>query len=312
VIPAISETFGGVDLQLGHLRTLAAVVRHGSFSQAAVHLGLTQPAVSMQIQHLEAQTGLRLLERLGRRVRPTAAGTVLLEHAERATGELERALERLHGLRGQVTGRVRLGTGSAISMYVLPPLLRALQRRSPAVELMVVTGTAAEIDEAVVGHDLDVGVVALPVHRHELAVEPFLTDELVAIGSPRRWRARGPVDAPALAAERLILDQQGAASRRLVDAWFDAQGVKPAVPLELANSEAAKVLAADALGVAIAPFYSVRREVAARRLVVRRLSPRLGYPLARVRRRDRPPGAALDAVLAALDEVRRGLERAAR
>lgn len=298
-----------MEMQLGHLRTLQAVARFGSFSQAGAHLKLTQPAVSMQIRQLEDGLGVRLLERRGRRVRPTAAGTLLLEHADRALGELARAVERLHALRGVVAGPVRLGTGSAISMYLLPPLLRALRGSHPAVELIVTTGTAADVTRAVAEADLDIGVVSLPVRRRELVVTPFVTDEFVAIAAPRHWRSRAPIDAVALKKEGLILDQQGTMSRRLVDAWLRRRGGPPTVPAELGNTEATKELVSAGLGVSIASWFSVRREVANGRLVFRPLQPALSYPLGVVRRRDPAPPAPLAAVLAALDTVRRSLDR---
>lgn len=165
------------------------MARFGSFSRAALHLRLTQPAVSMQVRQLEDELDTRLLERAGPRVRPTAAGALLLEHAERALGELARGVERVRALRGVVAGRVRLGTGTAISMYLLPPLLRTLRARWPAVDLVVTTGTAVDVVRAVAEADHDLGVVGLPVRRRELVVEPFVTEEFVAIAGARHWRA---------------------------------------------------------------------------------------------------------------------------
>ena len=94
-----------------------------------------------------------------------------------------------------------------------------------------------------------------------------------------------------------------------MDAWLHRRGVAPTIPAELGNSEATKELVSAGLGVAIASWFSVRREVAAGRLVYRGLRPALSYPLGIVRRRDPAPSPALQAVLAALDTVRRGLER---
>jgi DNA-binding transcriptional LysR family regulator len=297
-----------MEMSLDHLRALQAVARFGSFSRAAVHLRLSQPAVSMQIRQLEDGLGARLLERAGPRVRPTAAGWLLLEHAERALDELARGVERVHGLRGVVAGPVRLGTGTAISMYLLPPLLRMLRARHPSVDLVVTTGTSPDVVRAVAEADLDVGVVSLPVQRRELVVAPFVTDEFVAIAAPRHWRTRAPLDAAALQDERLLLDQPGATSRRLADAWLRRQGVAPTIAAALSNTEATKELVRAGLGVSIASWFSVRREVAARRLACRRLRPTLPYPIAVVRRRVPAPAPPLQAVLNALDAVRRGLD----
>src|SRR5258705_10650101 len=181
-----------MDLQIVHLRTLQAIARHGSFSRAAQALNLTQPAVSMQVRHLERALGLPLLERVGKRAFPARAGEVLLAHADRALRELEAGVERVQELRGVVAGRVRLGTSASISIYLLPPALRRFRARYPETEVVIVTGNAAEITRAVVANALDVGIVSLPVRDRELAVSPFFRDELVAI-APMEWGApKGP------------------------------------------------------------------------------------------------------------------------
>ena len=182
-----------MDLQVTHLRTLQAIARHGSFSRAAQALNLTQPAVSMQVRHLEQALGLSLLERVGKRAFPTRAGELLLAHADRALRELEAGVERVQELRGVVAGRVRLGTSASISIYLLPPALRRFRARYPETEVVIVTGNAAEITRAIVANELDVGIVSLPVRDRELAVTPFFRDELVAIASPVEWGAsKGP------------------------------------------------------------------------------------------------------------------------
>ena len=201
-----------MDLQLAHVRALGAVARHASFSRAAAELGVTQPAVSMQVRQLEGALGLPLLERVGKRAFPTRAGEILLAHAARAFHELDVGVERVQQLRGVVAGRVRVGTSNSISIYLLPPFLRRFRSRYAATELVIVTGNAPDIARAVVDNDLDVGIVSLPVRARELAVTPFFDDELVAIAPPLpRWRRRRTIGAEDLAREPLILFEPGPA-----------------------------------------------------------------------------------------------------
>jgi len=375
-----------MDLQVAHLRTLQAIARHGSFSRAAQALNLTQPAVSMQVRHLEQALGLPLLERVGKRAFPTRAGQLLLAHADRALRELEAGVERVQQLRGVVAGRVRLGTSASISIYLLPPALRRFRVRYPETEIVIVTGNAAEITRAVVANTLDVGIVSLPVRDRELVVTPFFRDELVAIAStewgastgpptppclsatprrrrgaprsrastgpptppglsatPRRsrgaprsrastgpltppglsatpWRSRGAprsrasgprtktVDAATLAAHPLILFEAGATLRRLIDGWFHRAGVAPRSPMELGNTEAIKKLVEAGLGLSVTSWFSVKSEVRAGELTAIRLTPSLERQIGVVRRRDKPRTPALDAFVAALDDLRRSLE----
>jgi DNA-binding transcriptional LysR family regulator len=298
-----------MDLQVTHLRTLQAIARHGSFSRAAQALNLTQPAVSMQVRHLEQALGLPLLERVGKRAFPTRAGELLLSHADRALRELEAGVERVQELRGVVAGRVRLGTSASISIYLLPPALRRFRARYPETEVVIVTGNAAEITRAVVANALDVGIVSLPVRDRELAVSPFFRDELVAIAAPDSpWRRVKSVDAPTLAGHPLILFEAGATLRRVIDGWFHRAGVAPRSPMEMGNTEAIKKLVEAGLGLSVTSWFSVAAEVRQRVLTAIRLTPPLERQIGLVRRRDKPKTPALDAFVSALDDLRRSLE----
>jgi DNA-binding transcriptional LysR family regulator len=302
-----------MDLSLGHLRTLEAIARHGSFSRAARELNLTQPAVSMQIRLLERALGLPLLERVGKRAFPTRGGEVLLAHAGRALRELQAGVERVHELRGVVAGRLRLGTSASISIYLLPPALRRFRVRYPETELIVVTGNAPEITRAIVGNGLDVGIVSLPVRDRALSVTPFFRDELVAVAPPERaWRRRAAITATELAREPLILFEPGATLRRVIDGWFHRAGVSPRSPMELGNTEAIKKLVEAGLGLSVTSWFSVREEARAGTLAAIPLDPPVHRQLGIVRRRDKPKAPPLEAFLSALEELRRALERGAR
>ena len=296
-------------LQLVHLQTLGAVARHGSFSRAARELGLSQPAVSMQVRQLERELRLPLLERVGKRAYTTKAGELLLAHAGRAMRELESGVQLVQQLRGIVAGRIRLGTSASFSIYLLPSSLRRFRARYPRTELVVVTGNAPEIARSVVGNELDVGIVSLPVRERELAVTPLYRDELVAIGPPdHRWPRGRRVKAAELAREPLILFEQGATLRRVIDGWFQRGGVAPALPMELGNTEAIKKLVEAGLGLSVTSWFAAKAEVRARKLTAVRLDPPLFRQIGVVRRRDKPRTPVLDAFLSTLDDLRRSLE----
>src|SRR5205823_11579161 len=256
-----------MELAFGPLRTLEVVARHGSFSRAARELHLTQPAVSMQVAQLERRLGLPLLERVGKRAFPTRAGEVLLAHAGRAFRELEAGVEHLQELRGVVAGRVRLGTSASISVYLLPQALGRFRARFPAIDLVVVTGTASEVARQLVANDLDVGLVSLPLRDRELAVTPFYRDELVAIAPPApRWRRHGPIRPAELSEHPLILFDRGSTVRREIDAWFARARVTGRAALELGNTEAMKRFVDAGLGLFVTSEVSASDDVAARRL----------------------------------------------
>jgi DNA-binding transcriptional LysR family regulator len=299
-----------MELTLAHLRTLQEVVRHGSFSRAAENLHLSQPAVSLHIRQLEERTGHRLLERVGKRAFATPAGEILLDHAARALGELEAAGQALERLRGIVAGRLRLGTGATASTYLLPPVLRRLRARHPALELVVVTGNSAEIAAAVAANHLDLGIVTLPVSARSLAVSPLCVDRLVAIAPRGREWARGrSITASELASRPLILYERGGTIRRVIDDWFRRGGVTPRVAMELGNAEAIKKLVEAGLGLSISSAMAIRAEVRAGTLVSIALEPPLSRHLGVIHRRDKPESPALGVLLAGLRALRTGAGR---
>ena len=110
-------------LNLDHLRTFAQVVELGSFSAAAERGGVTQPAVSLQIRQLERRFGVKLVERIGRRAGPTAAGLELLTHIHVIDAALAQAEQAMSAHASQVSGRIRLGTGATACTYLLLSLI---------------------------------------------------------------------------------------------------------------------------------------------------------------------------------------------
>ncbi len=295
-----------MDIRLPHIRTLREVARRGSFSRAADTLRLSQPAVSLQIRQLEDAFGAALIERVGKRAFPTRAGEILLAHGERALAELEAARAALSHSSDAVSGRGRLGTGATASIYLLPPLLRRLRLKYPALELTVTTGNTREIVQAVIDNTLDVAIVTLPVAGRELEVTPFYRDPLVVI-APReaRWRGKKTIAPEALAREKLILFERGGAIRDVINGWFAKAKTAPTVTMEIGNAEASKKLVGAGLGLSIISTVAVKREIAAGELVALAPDPPLARVLATVRRRDKPRTLGLAAMLAALDAFAR-------
>src|SRR5262249_5838213 len=220
---------------------------------------------------------------------------VLLAHAGRAFRELQAGVEHVQQLRGVVAGRVRLGTSASISVYLLPRALGRFRARFPAIDLVVVTGTASDVARGLVANDLDVGLVSLPLRDRELAVTPFYRDELVTIAPPLpRWRRHGPIRAAELAEHPLILFDRASTVRREIDAWFARAGVTARASMELGNTEAMKKFVEAGLGLSVTSEFSVKADVAARRLAAMRLEPSLippNGPLPRGGKPGAPPPA---------------------
>ena len=274
------------DLKLDQLRTFAEVVERGTFSAAAERLRLSQPAVSLQVRQLEERLGVRLLERVGKRATPTAAGLELVEHARRIDAEVAAALDGMAAHAG-AAGRVRIGTGATASIYLLPPLLGDLKRRFPSIEITVRTGDTADVLKDLEETALDLGFVTLPATGRMFLITPVMEDPFVAIAAKGDDRLPRVATPAALAGLPLLLYEAGGNTRRVVDEWFAKAGVAPRPVMDLGSVEAIKELVGAGLGCAVVPGSAIRRTGERVPLVSRPLSPKLHRRLALVMRRDK-------------------------
>lgn len=282
------------------LQAFADVVELGSFSAAARRLNLTQPAISLQLKQLEQRLGVRLVERVGRRVMPTAAGNALLDHARAIDSAVAAAMEAMAQHATGIVGRVRLGTGATACIHLLPPVLRRLRQAFPSLEIVVNTGNTPDVVRAVEDNMIDVGWVTMPAAGRMLEVTPVLEDEFVAIAAPEDGRLPAEVTPVALSLLPLVLYEPGANTRRIVDEWFAAAGLAPKPVMEIGSVEAIKELVGAGLGCSVLPRMAVARDIGEGRLVVRSLVPHLQRRLAIVVRRDKPMTRGLREVVAAL------------
>lgn len=289
-------------VNLDQLLTFAMVVEHGGFTEAAARLGLTQPAVSMQIRNLEDRFGVRLIERVGKRALPTAAGRDLLPFVHRLRDEADAAVAHMTRHRAGDFGRVRIGTGATACIYRLPSVLTALRADHPGLEIIVVTGDTPEILDAVEAGTLDLALVTLPAARPSLFIEPVCVETLVAV-DPRQTEpeeANNALHPAEAAAAPLILYERGGTMRAVIDAWFLAGGCQPRPAMELGNVEAIKNLVAAGLGRSILPLVTVAGDLDRDRFCARSLVPPLTRSLGLALRRDKMLDAGVRAMAAAI------------
>jgi DNA-binding transcriptional LysR family regulator len=146
-------------MSIERLRALHSVSVHGSIAAAAEAMHVTPSGVSQQLAKLERETGHALLEPQGRGVRLTRAGHVLAEHAALVLAQLAAAAAELDGLRGDVTGPIRLGAFVTAARSVLPAALTALRERHPGLSPTLQEGEAENVLPALARGDIDVAMV---------------------------------------------------------------------------------------------------------------------------------------------------------
>ncbi|EPW8852751.1 LysR family transcriptional regulator [Enterobacter kobei] len=274
-------------LNLGYLATFRLVIQRGSFSAAADLMGISQPAVSMQVRQLEQFLQTRLVERTGRGIKATAAGEALLAHGERIQQVVDETLQSVGAFRYDVSGTITLGTGATACIHLLPPLLEQLRRDYPLLRVGVTTGNTLDIVRAIEENRLDMGLVTLPVSGKALDVMPVMDEEFVFIASQAQQDAFRHLTPEVLHAQSLIAFESGSSTRTLIDGWFAASRLTIAPVMQLGSIEAIKRMVRVGLGYSIVPGMVVAHEADREGLCVMSLTPMLQRQLAIVMRQDK-------------------------
>src|SRR5436305_604860 len=257
------------------LAAFCAVVERRSFSEAAAQLGVTQPAVSLQIRSLEKRLGLQLVDRSGRRVEPTEAGRRLYRSAQRLLALEEQRLAELgEEAGGELSGRLEIGASTGPGGTVIPVVLCEFQQQHPAVEVALSVSDTQRIVEQVARRELELGVVGA-VRRHRGVVfEPFFRDEVV-LAVPRGHRfADRTVSLDELKGEPLVLMQEGAGVRQVIDDELREVGLRLRdldVRLELGLQESARSAVLGGYGITFISRSAIDAVVAAGSVEVARV-----------------------------------------
>ena len=257
------------------LAAFCAVVERKSFSQAAERLGVTQPAVSLQVRSLEKRLGAQLLDRSGRRVEPTEAGARLYRGAQRLLALEEQLLEEVAGdVAGELAGELRLGASTGPAAVVVPLLLCEFQLENPAVKVALSVHDTHSVVELVAARELELGIVGAARRHRSVRFEPFFRDEVILTCPPAHPFAGRTVTLDELRADRLILMQEGAGVRQIVDDELRAIGLRLRdleVRLELGLQESVRSAVQAGYGVAFISRTAVETELAAGTLAAARV-----------------------------------------
>ncbi|HEU4478488.1 MAG TPA: LysR family transcriptional regulator [Pyrinomonadaceae bacterium] len=256
-------------MEIRQLRAFVAIAEAGTFTAGARRVHVTQAAISMQIRQLENELGARLFVRAPRRVVLTEAGEHLLHRARHILREHDAAQDEIAELAGAERGRLRIGSASATVLTdPLPKILKELRQQHPRAEVSVTSGTSEFLVGQILGGELDLAFVSLPVEARGIQTERLNEDQLVAIASSRhRLAKQRAVSAYTLAGEKLILGERGGNTRRLIDQFFAQAGVALSVSMELSRQQAIKRMVEEDMGVGIVPLQSVIEDVKKGRLV---------------------------------------------
>lgn len=288
-------------LDLHNLRAFRAIAETGSFSQAASRLHLSQPAVSKRIALLEAQLGVALFDRMGRRVLLTEAGSALLPHTATVEQSFAAAAQAVRDLDGDVSGRLSLGTSHHIGLHRLPPVLSAFKRRHPRVHLDIQFLDSEQAYTALAKGDIELAIATLaPDDSGQLASFPLWRDPLdfmVATDHPLAGGRRTGL--AELAALEAVLPGLDTFTGQLIARCFKDAGFNLRVSMSTNYLETLRMMAAVGLGWTVLPRHMRDSSLTCLAVTGVHLERTLGY----VHHRQRSPSRAARALVDALQQA---------
>ncbi|MCE4557483.1 LysR family transcriptional regulator [Roseateles cellulosilyticus] len=246
-------------ITLRQLRVLLAVARHGGFGRAGDDIGLSQPAVSQAVRSLEAELGVKLLDRTTREVVLTAAGQSLVAPLQRALDELDGVLDDARGQAAAARGVVDIASAPTISGGLMPQVLAAARERHPAIQVRLRDQVQQLAIEGVRSGAVDFAVlVGMEDDAPDLEQQPLFDERFVLVCPAAHALARRRLVRMADAAGwPLVLLDHSSGSRPLIDRAFARAGVALQAAIDVGHAATAFRMVQAGLGVSVLPALSL-------------------------------------------------------
>ncbi|MEE4600360.1 MAG: selenium metabolism-associated LysR family transcriptional regulator [Desulfobacteraceae bacterium] len=257
-----------IDFSFRELEIFCKVVELESFSKAAEAVFLAQASVSERIASLERKIDVRLLDRLGRKVIPTAAGELLHKHATLLLEMKETAKLEIESFLGLEQGEISMGGSTIPGEYILPDLISRFNQKYPHLSVNLTIADSNEIENRVLAGELEIGVIGSKSHHANLICQKLWADELVlAVPAGHMWARRTSVSIDELQQTPFIMREKGSGTLKILEAYLYQSGVDGTEALQVSarfgSSTAVKEGIKSGLGLSILSSRAIDTEMRA-------------------------------------------------
>ena len=250
------------------LRVFNAVARHLSFAKAAEILFVSAPAITMQIKELEAEVGMPLFERQGRKVSLTTSGEYLLVYARKILALLKDAEDAAARLQRIETGKLTIGMVDTTT-YFIPALLSKFLKEHEGIELALNVGNRSELIQALQNSEVDIAIMGSPPSEISVRAEPFAANPLVFVASPEHPLAgESGLQAEDLRQQSFIVREPGSGTRNAMEAFFAQARFQPRFSMQLKSNDAIKQAVKANLGLSFLSLHTIGLELQTKHLCI--------------------------------------------
>jgi LysR family transcriptional regulator, low CO2-responsive transcriptional regulator len=257
------------NLTLRQFRAVQAIIAHGKIVNAAKVLGLSAPAVTIQLRQVEEELGIELFDRTVDGMRPTAAGLAFVDTAQAIEERLRLLEDQIDAIKGVRAGSLTLGVVST-AKYFAPQLMAAFMKEHPDIEMRLKIGNRAETIANLKNHDVDIAVMGRPARDVPVRASAFGDHPLVIVAAPDHPLAKArDISKERIARENFLIREPGSGTRISLEIFLgEIPGRLDDLGLEMDSNETIKQAVMAGLGIAFISAHTVAFEVEARRLVI--------------------------------------------
>ncbi|MCQ0986516.1 LysR family transcriptional regulator [Jiella marina] len=256
-------------LTLRQLRSIQAISRLGTIAAAAREVGLTAPAVTLQVKQLEDDVGLALFDRTSEGMRLTVAGTAVLDAANAVETTLKALSDEIDAIKGVRSGTIKLGVVST-AKYFAPRLIAAFLDEYPDIEIKLRVGNRQDIISELRDYKLDIALMGRPPTGFPIDATFFGDHPLVMIADPNHPLARmRDIPRHRLLEETIIIREQGSGTRLALESFMAEHLVElESQAVEMGSNETIKQAVMAGLGIAFISAHTIAFEVETGRLAI--------------------------------------------
>ena len=289
-------------MKLRQIEIFCAVIRCRTTVAAAFELGISQPAVSAALKHMEAQAGLKLFERLGNRLVPTHEARALYRDTEPMQAMAQALAVKVQDLRHSRRGHLRVLSTQAVARSIGAPALARFLADRPDVQVYFEVGRTEGVVEMIESGFADLGMAVAPPPRPGIRIEPVRTGRMVvALPAGHRLTRRAALTADDLRHDRLVGIESAARLGGMVRQAFDAAGADYRPVIEVRHGATACMLVEQGLGIAVVDPFSAAAEPGWH-IVTRPFLPEIEIAACVMHLASKPPSRLATQFLAALRE----------
>lgn len=253
-----------MNFTLRQLEIFKEVATTGHVTNSSEALGISQSAISMALQELEANLNTKFFERRNKKLILNENGRLLLEKASTLLKEFEE-LENSF-LEDSVSGKLRIGASQTVGDYIMPSLIYAFMQKYPDAKCELVVGNTKEVVSLIEAGDLDVGFVEGFVNDPKIEIKPWMEDELVVVASDKSQFLKDEYKLDELASKKWILREKGSGTRAVFEEGLGDNFSKLNIFLTLGHNEAIKKIVEQTDSVTCLSRLAVQRELNEKRL----------------------------------------------